>query len=491
MDCLGGNPTILESELSRNIPSLAQSIAQTFRGSPRYYLSDVLACGNARECEGLYNIIAHEIHNFGSGCTDRTLFLVSRHGDHIHIIHDCAYSNRACRCQFFQKAEIRRHLRRSIRGRVPISDLTGTDWINIITYFSTEGRRLGYLIHRGKMVYVSNANENLDVGETSGDSTERLLESCDEGNCAELQRETPVKSIDRPGRRSRDKTRKRARSDQEGTHEKIERTIFQNPCCPLDGIINHPIWLNDPDLKYIRKDNYILKEVLDALAHKLCSWSIYDFHEMYSAPDCNPCFTAVYVDVDQRYMSLEKSLEVIDRLLLFQFDNSPEEVKAFLIDFYNILERRYPKKNSICVRSPPNGGKNFFFDCFLNYYLNRGQFHSVANKTNHFAFQDAYGKRVILWNEPNYEGCLTDLLKTILGGDDYTVAVKNKGDAACYKTPVIILTNSVVNFMVNTAFTERISQYSWNSADFLVEYNLKPNPLVAFEIMKKYDIVSV
>jgi len=148
------------------------------------------------------------------------------------------------------------------------------------------------------------------------------------------------------------------------------------------------------------------------------------------------------------------------------------------------------QKKIILVKSPPNGGKNFFFDVFLNYFLNKGQFHSVANKTNHFAFQDAYGKRIILWNEPNYEPCLTDLLKTILGGDDYTVAVKNKGDAAVYKTPVVILTNNTINLMVEPAFNDRISKYHWKAAPMLETYKLKPNPLAAFHLLKLYNIVS-
>lgn len=111
-----------------------------------------------------------------------------------------------------------------------------------------------------------------------------------------------------------------------------------------------------------------------------------------------------------------------------------------------------------------------------------------ANRHNLFAFQEAPNKRVLLWNEPNYESSLTDTIKMMFGGDPYTVRVKNRMDAHVKRTPVIILTNNTVPFMYETAFSDRIIQYKWNAAPFLKDYELKPHPMTFFLLLSKYNI---
>ena len=121
--------------------------------------------------------------------------------------------------------------------------------------------------------------------------------------------------------------------------------------------------------------------------------------------------------------------------------------------------------------------------------LNKGQL-GRANRHNQFAFQDAFAKRIIIWNEPNYETALTDMLKMMTAGDAYNVNVKHKSNCGVYKTPIIILTNNLIPMMMDSAFKDRISIYTWKQAPFLKEYNKKPHPLAAFEMFKHYDIIK-
>lgn len=80
--------------------------------------------------------------------------------------------------------------------------------------------------------------------------------------------------------------------------------------------------------------------------------------------------------------------------------------------------------NTICIiLSPPSCGKNFFSDAVCAFFLNYGQY-GTANKTNNFAWADGAGKRLVLWNEPNYEEFSVDKMKEILGGDTTRVHVK-------------------------------------------------------------------
>ena len=141
------------------------------------------------------------------------------------------------------------------------------------------------------------------------------------------------------------------------------------------------------------------------------------------------------------------------------------------------------------IHSPPSAGKNFFFDAIKDFYINCGQL-SNANKYNNFAFQDAEGRRLVLWNEPNYSPEYLEPIKKLFGGDSTTVNVKYCSDTPVYRTPVIVLTNNVVSFMTQPAFKDRTCIYRWQPAPYLANYDKKPNPLATFKLFLKYNLVK-
>jgi len=127
------------------------------------------------------------------------------------------------------------------------------------------------------------------------------------------------------------------------------------------------------------------------------------------------------------YYSVQDSVRIANELLLYQFNDDNENVFYFLTDFLNILDKRIPKCNTLAILAPPNAGKNYFFDAVASFFINYGYL-GTANKTNNFAFMEAAGKRLVLWNEPNYESNHVNELKALLGGDSCRVSVKYKGD---------------------------------------------------------------
>jgi hypothetical protein len=187
------------------------------------------------------------------------------------------------------------------------------------------------------------------------------------------------------------------------------------------------------------------------------------------------------------YGNLEESVDWVQQLLKFQFNDDEEKISTFLCDLVNILDRKLPKRNGLCVVSPPSAGKNFFFDMIIAICLNYGQL-GMANRNNTFAFQEAVNKRIIIWNEPNYEPALTDTIKMMMAGDPYTVKVKHSLDGHVARTPTIVLTNDRVPFMMDVAFEDRIFIYQWQSASFLKNIEKKPYPMAFFEILHLYDI---
>lgn len=80
------------------------------------------------------------------------------------------------------------------------------------------------------------------------------------------------------------------------------------------------------------------------------------------------------------------------------------------------------------IHADPNAGKNFFIDAVAGFFINYGS-NRAANKNNQFAFEEAAHKRLVLWNEPNYEAVHVEKLKELLAGATTRVHVKYQGDA--------------------------------------------------------------
>lgn len=186
-------------------------------------------------------------------------------------------------------------------------------------------------------------------------------------------------------------------------------------------------------------------------------------------------------------MNVTESVQWIEKLLKFQFDDDDCLIGEFLINLVDVIDKNVPKRNSFIIHSPASGGKNFFIDMICGIVMCYGQL-GQANKNNLFAFQEAPNKRLLLWNEPNYESSLTDTIKMMLGGDPYTVRVKHNLDTHVKRTPIIILTNNVVDFMHDIAFKDRIFIYKWKVAEILKDCQMKPHPQSFFEILIKYNI---
>lgn len=316
-------------------------------------------------------------------------------------------------------------------------------------------------------------------------------EPCLEGDPDDIHRLFTYGEINNSDGRGNSKsldTGKKRRKENQDLFSRVQELLFRFPVSPIVNIIDHPVYLNS-NLRLIRSRNCKLIDCLEVIKMTFMRWSILDYYNnIYSKEDCIPIFSAGHISIKDYYYNIEESVCILEELLNFQFDGNDENVHEFLLTLYNVLDRKIPKCNSILVFSPPSSGKNFFFDACVDYFLSKGQF-GKANKHNNFAFQDAVQKRIIIWNEPNYESSNTDMLKMILGGDSYNVNVKNKPDTAVYRTPVILLTNNRIPLMYDVAFRDRIRIYTWKQAPYLKDYNKKPYPVAIYHLFVKYKIL--
>lgn len=471
------------SEKSGSISERCHEFGESSNGS---YISDVFQCGDEGKAEQLcknFQFLLKEQY-------PRGLFIVSKHGTHVHTAHDCAYSDRSCRCSIFQKAQgglIRS--KRPFRRAPRIQSLEISDYANILFYFSNQGRKIYEIRLAGQMEEVSFGNEDLGEREIEGSGTTEQMESCFNVDGPELRRKITYEYISARSSKAHRAISERKPKKGQKILQLILNFCMDNPCSPINGVCTHEKWLTNPDLQFLGLEDRNVKAALNTFSNRLCSWTFDDFNVMYTRDDCKPVFTANIGNYTDYYYNIDDSLEVMNKLLLFQFRDDEEKILDFVTKLYNILERKIPKRNCLLIQSPPSGGKNYFVDVFIDYLLNKGQF-ANANKHNMFAFQDAYAKRIILWNEPNYESSKTDMLKMICAGDAYSVNVKQKSNTAVSRTPIIMLTNSRISLMSDPAFKDRIYMFTWAAAPFLKDYTKKPNPLAAYALFKYYNLVK-
>lgn len=486
---IGSNQVYERQPDSREFESAVDRLFGTMQRSSGRYISDVFQCDSQTEAERFCRLVRDDALNGYRG----GFFIVVRDGTHCHVVHICNFNAGYCRCAFIQKAKSRAELRRpnSKHRRKYARNLTRADISRILFYFISKGRKPEDVFFiSGRMERFPSEDFSLplqEYQESPGRKEFNQMETRFSLSDFELLETQQIRDSLDEIHRSRSK---RDIVKGKGGKAEIQRCIINlcqtYPSSPIVSIINKKEWIQDPVVQFMRNDNKLVQNVLDTWSHTINKWSIQDFIKLYEDPNCFPYFDS---DDKDYYLSIDESMIIIQKLLQYQFNDNELAIYDFICDIYDICERKVPKLNSILIHSPPSAGKNFFFDMIMSFYLNKGQMGN-PNKHNNFAFQECFNKRIILWNEPNYESGSIEKLKMILGGDNYTVNVKCKADAAVHRTPVIILTNNIVSIMNDPAFKDRMIKYTWKPAPFLKDISKKPNPLTYIYLLKQYNIIN-
>lgn len=493
-------------EIGEGVSSVSQQLRQSYekrtarilgnlRRSTGYYLSDVIKCTSNEHANEVAEILQR-----GVGLFKRGIVLISIDKDHVHVVHDCAHSNKSCRCAWIKKAEIMSGFgrrARSSRGRPLCSEIRLADLQNILKYFSLPPRQTVYIKSGGQVERLLCENSSVEEQGSEGCESVGLADEeqeSEQGDTVPLfGEEYPGRECAERNRRGREAVARKKASyvggKQVSRMQKMMDMFKMYPMSPVEGILNHPNWLLDEDLKFLNAEDKEVKAALNNWTKQLCAWNIEDYNVVYSQENCKPVFSAGYGKVEDYYYDVKTSVAVLEELLMFQFGNDEEYVSHFVTDLFNVLERKIPKSNALLVISPPSAGKNYFFDCIKDYYINVGHV-SKLNKWNSFPLQDAEGRRLVFINEPNYSEEWIDTLKMLCGGDSTNVSVKYKAEAPIYRTPILILTNNHISIMSHPAFVDRVKQYKWQSAAYLKDYDKKPNPLATYELFKKYNLVA-
>lgn len=391
----------------------------------------------------------------------------------------------------FRRKKILRTIRRFARRRY-VTNLYGTDhFYSLFNYFSQDQRRL-LEAYVGGEKWISGG----EIISTrfrrcfAGAGLQQKLASCslsfDCGTHESGNEDTrPGESFNVEPQDHTVKTTNEQNNFPPGPKgmEKFIRSII---CTPLKNILYTNFWTTSR-FKYVPHESNLLKTIFHNIQQEITDKSVKEIFMYTRTVDINKLiYMAKWNTVSDYYFNLKESIIILDKFLHYQEE---ENVQNFLQTLYDFLEQVKPKKNCLYIVSPPNAGKNFFFDAVIHSMLNFGQMANF-NKYNNFPLEAAVNKRIILWNEPNYEPAALETLKMLFAGDGTPVKVKYKDPVVIRRTPILILSN---NDCIPTtgAFQTRVDKFTWKTAPILKNIKKRPLPFAIFYLFIKYKIMNV
>lgn len=481
---------VLEPEVREKFETLAREFRDNNRSSTRKYIADVFLPRSDEFGSQAIGYLAKRVAERRDG-----FFGFSIDGDHIHIIHDCSYSGRSCRCRFREVLGTLGHIKRNERFLRNCSDIQTADWVRILIYYFFAKRGIKSLSNNGIPVglYLDSEfvhNRESVRGWSEEFRQEQVIRGVANAYTRQFRNKRSIGETDgapEEGLHGEESTTERfhgKKSKREPVWDTIRKQIFEllqawHPA-PLQTIRSVEVFKQTSILTNPKNDAYVNKAI-QLYSDTLVGYRMRDF---YNVLECCP-HPIFYKGV--LYGNVEESTDILVELMKFQFDDQEERIVNFLQYLIDILDRRIPKRNCLVLYSPPSAGKNFFIDMICAIIVNYGQL-GQANRHNLFAFQEAPNKRMLIWNEPNYESSMTDTIKMMFAGDPYNVRVKHSPDTPVTKTPVIVMTNNTCPFMGDPAFKDRIKMFQWKPALFLKDINFKPHPMSFFHLLNKYNI---
>ncbi|VVC42893.1 Helicase, superfamily 3, DNA virus,P-loop containing nucleoside triphosphate hydrolase,Parvovirus [Cinara cedri] len=487
-----------EEEFNDKLGELAVIVASKHVSGKHRYIHRIAVFNGPEGVLGCVSELRENISRF----PPKHWYIIASHGEHLHVVHVCQYTNGSCRCRWLDESgRYQRNLVDGKRRSLRAAGLDARDWRAVLCYLSNDERVVeevgGFtederLCTRFKHLSKTRPREFSQVGILDRSFETNPCNVClnkpdfkDGESSVEGDVLGSKDSGAEVGRHKRWKRGKQMVSEEYGPIS-IEQLLYQYPTCPPQAYKKIKEFVNNPNVnKTLENCKYAQVDVRNWCS-RLNMWTLKEFESYYNDITVKPYWNGYNRLKSEVYYDIPDSVEIAEKLLIHQFVNE-DKVVDFLKHLLYIVDKRIPKLNTLAIYAPPNSGKNFFFDAVAAFFINYGTI-GTANKTNNFAFAEAANKRLILWNEPNYENCHIEKLKEILGGDTTKVHVKYQSDQALQGPPVIILTNDSLNIFGMSAFKTRIKLYRWRNADFLKDFDRKINPLFLIPLLNKYNI---
>nr|UCS96299.1 MAG: nonstructural protein 1 [Parvoviridae sp.]UCS96306.1 MAG: nonstructural protein 1 [Parvoviridae sp.] len=424
-------------------------------------------------------------------------------GDHLHVVHDCSFSNGQCRCFFSKSEDFRRELRSPMRRKRFLSEMDTIDWTNVFIYFLlSKWESQSQIWIGGKYQGLPTRNEIVRWRDMQTKSREILAreEERDRYN-TQLQ--------ERPGEDSREFIptsvqeigKKRSLAQDGGGVRK--KTKFQRISETVQTLLGELFILPANHLKdvLVHTDhcNTLFDPANDKVYDSACAvftrrFNILKFKDLYNMYNGKECiFYANDLNPFHYYHDLDTSTKYINDLLKYQYGDDQDQIRELLInirEWFNLQGWDGNKKmNCVCIVGPPNSGKNYFWDMLAALAYNVGHIGRVNNKTNQFALQECYGRRLIMGNEISMEEGAKEDFKKLCEGTAFNIRVKYQGDKIFTRAPVCLISNSMLDICYDRHFKDiRLKTIKWNTCPLLKDSNKKPYPLCLYNLFDMYNV---
>lgn len=467
-------------------------------GSTRRYVSEVIPCRSNEQ----HDRIIRRLREAALGYPGRFLIFVSE-GDHIHIVHDCAFSNHQCRCYFAKSPDFRTTDRTSFRQRKFVVDMDWFDWLNVFLYFVVSkwifqpevwinGRKQGSTTPDEVVLWreIQAKSREILAREDSRDGLHSGREfpgneDSEEFIPTHLREASKKRGLDAP------QGKRRRQSKFARVEEKVSTLLASMLIVPAEylkeKVTNREdkLFLNDP----CNKQCY--EAACEIFRLQFNSFKLIDFYNYYL--NKMPVFYANNIDPFTYYHNVKESVHFLNKLLQFQFEGATEDIEIFLTnirDWFNLKGwDGNPKINALLTVGPPNSGKNYFWDTLAAIAYNVGNIGRVNNKTNRFSLQECVQRRFIVGNEISFESGAKEDMKKLLEGAALNINVKHQADKIYSKTPVCLISNNNMDIAHDPHFVDvRLKVFRWKTCEELKCSDLKPYPIALFEIFKLYNV---
>lgn len=287
-----------------------------------------------------------------------------------------------------------------------------------LEYFNLQPRQCFLIKLGGRRVEVSGVTQDLSDGEDQNSREGSMVEDQNQGG--EIYA-TPESKTERSTQDTTDghRGRHKKRSKTLGT-AKIESCISffkKYTPSPLENALLLPEWMMDPDLMYLTRDDVIFQKSIDIYRRRIISYSVEDVCKLYTD---NSKFNALNGNISEYYLSLEDSVSKLRELLIFQCGENYEHFLNFIYSWFN---KKSVKQNALLLVGPSNSCKMLFSYILQDLAVCVGQIANF-NRYNQFPLQNCLDKRLLYWDEPNFEPSSLETIKMFLAGDKCPANIK-------------------------------------------------------------------
>lgn len=416
--------------------------------------------------------------------------IISSHQDgpkfHFHVIHDCPWNRRECRC-------FNVNVRPRNNAIHPSENWKKEDWCRLLKYLCQNGgwvnycksseyewvRRDGSTRPTEQSVYDRHPDNTSECGSELSESGPLEIRSNQYFTCSERERFTiqANNGIEQGDRNSNHGQPRQGGKRSWANPQEIEVFLTTHIVSPPENIRKIDSWINNSRFKYILPKDDNFKRGISAYKNQFLRASYQQFLEMYTNADLILFKAKNLQEYKEIYHTPETSFDICIRLLEYQLDDIAKQelsclndvVCEFIEDLYYILENKHPdrKKNTFEIIGPPQSWKSWFTKQIANFYLAVGDIGNCV-KGERFPFQDAVNSRVNIMNDKEVHPDSLRQFLGPLGGDEDKVAQKGVSGEEITRVPVIHTNNKAIFYTCTELiepFQKRIIHYTFKKVE--------------------------